>query len=238
MPPVDGEAGIPALEPVVLPFGDDALLVDLRVAATIRSARRARALASAIVALAESGEPALAGVGMPVAAASSVLVPFAQIERLDRHLDTISSTLRELAGAIPPDPPPPPDAREHVLRVRYGGADGEDLERVAAEAGMTPDAVVRLHGSVPYEVLFLGFAPGFGYLGELPGALRLPRLATPRVRVPGGSVAIAGPLTAVYPQAGPGGWRLLGRTDARLFDPSGAEPALLRPGDFVRFVPA
>jgi KipI family sensor histidine kinase inhibitor len=238
VPRVDGEAGIPPIEPVVLPFGDDALLVDLREAATIRAARRARALASAIVALAASGEPALAGVGMPVAAASSVLVPFAQVEHLDCDLDIISSTLRKLAATIPTDPPPPPDAREHIIHVRYGGADGEDLERVAVDAGLTPDAVVRLHGSVAYEVLFLGFAPGFGYLGELPGALRLPRLATPRVHVPGGSVAIAGPLTAVYPQAGPGGWRLLGRTDARLFDPSGAEPTLLRPGDLVRFVPA
>ena len=87
-------------------------------------------------------------------------------------------------------------------------------------------------------MLFAGFAPGFAYLGELPAELRVPRLATPRTRVPAGSVAIAGAMTAIYPQASPGGWRLLGRTDARLFDPAATTPARLRPGDRVRFEPA
>ena len=87
-------------------------------------------------------------------------------------------------------------------------------------------------------MLFAGFAPGFAYLGELPVALQVPRLATPRTRVPAGSVAIAGPMTAIYPQASPGGWRLIGRTDVRLFDPAVRPPARLRPGDLVRFVPA
>ena len=87
-------------------------------------------------------------------------------------------------------------------------------------------------------MLFLGFAPGFAYLGELPERLRVPRLATPRVRVPAGSVAIASAMSAVYPHASPGGWRILGRTDTALWDPAATPPARLRPGDKVRFVPA
>ena len=122
--------------------------------------------------------------------------------------------------------------------MRYGGDDGPDLDAVAMECGLSVDRVIELHVATAYEVLFAGFAPGFAYLGELPAELRVPRLATPRTRVPAGSVAIAGAMAAIYPQASPGGWRLLGRTDARLFDPTAMHPALLRPGDRVRFVPA
>ena len=88
------------------------------------------------------------------------------------------------------------------------------------------------------DAFFLGFAPGFAYLGPLPASIATPRLDIPRPRVPAGSVAIAGAQTAIYPTETPGGWRLIGRTDARLWDASRAEPALIRPGDRVRFVPA
>ena len=108
---------------------------------------------------------------------------------------------------------------------------------MAAETGLRPADVVELHAGTTYEVLFLGFAPGFAYRGEVHARLVVPRLATPRVRVPAGSVAIAGPMTAVYPQASPGGWRILGLTEAVMFDPRAAPPARLRPGDRVRFVP-
>ena len=124
------------------------------------------------------------------------------------------------------------------ISVRYGGADGPDLADVAARHGLTPADVVELHAGARYRVLFLGFAPGFAYMGGLPAAIATPRRPTPRERVPAGSVGIAGEQTGVYPLAMPGGWNLIGRTDARLFDPDRSQPALFRPGAVVRFVPA
>jgi KipI family sensor histidine kinase inhibitor len=123
------------------------------------------------------------------------------------------------------------------IPVRYGGADGPDLDAVAELTGLSAAEVVELHAAAPLRVLFLGFAPGFGYLGPLPAALVVPRRATPRTRVPPGSVAIAGPHAAVYPVESPGGWHLLGRTSLALWDPNRTPPATLRPGDRVRFVP-
>ena len=216
--------------PVIVPFGDDAVLVDLREPPGLRSARRARMLAGALQAL-RTGMP---GLGEPIAAAANVLLPF---DALLLDPERVTALVEPLLLVLPADPGPTPGAREHRIEVAYGGEAGPDLVTVAAETGLAPDEVVALHASVEYEVLFLGFAPGFAYLGELPDALRVARLATPRVRVPAGSVAIAGGATAAYPQASPGGWRLLGATSTRLFDPGAVEPALLRPGDLVRFVP-
>jgi KipI family sensor histidine kinase inhibitor len=124
------------------------------------------------------------------------------------------------------------------IPVRYGGEDGPDLEDVARVRGLSPADVVRLHHEAEYRVAFLGFSPGFPYLVGLPEALATPRLPRPRVRVPAGSVAIAGRQAGVYPQETPGGWRILGRTELRLFDPAREPPSLLSGGDRVRFVPA
>jgi KipI family sensor histidine kinase inhibitor len=122
--------------------------------------------------------------------------------------------------------------REVVLDVVY---DGPDLDEVAALAGLSVDEVVARHTAPPYEVAFLGFTPGFPYLLGLDPALAVPRLAVPRTSVPAGSVGIGGDQTGVYPSATPGGWRLIGHTDAALFDVSRDEPALVRSGDVVRF---
>ncbi|MEU0509748.1 5-oxoprolinase subunit PxpB [Amycolatopsis sp. NPDC006125] len=124
------------------------------------------------------------------------------------------------------------EPREITIDVRY---DGEDLDLVARTAGITAAEVVELHTGATYTVAFTGFAPGFGYLTGLPEPLRQSRLDTPRTRVPAGSVAIAGEFTGVYPRSSPGGWRLLGHTDAVLFDSRAERPALLAPGDRVRF---
>ena len=205
--------------------------MELGTEASVEAARRSRALAGVIEALRDR-EPALE---MPVAAGASVLVPF-DPERL--HTERALALVVDAVAAVPDALSEPAPSRLHELPVRYGGDDGPDLEGVAAELRLRPADVVELHAGTTYEVLFLGFAPGFAYLGEVHARLVVPRLATPRVRVPKGSVAIAGSTTAVYPQASPGGWRILGRTDAQMFDPGAAPPARLRPGDRVRFVPA
>ena len=122
------------------------------------------------------------------------------------------------------------------IPVVYGGDFGEDLDSAARELGLSPGALAERHAAATYTVAMIGFAPGFPYLSGLDPALALPRLATPRTRVPAGSVAIGGAQTGLYPRESPGGWRLIGRTPLRLFDPTRASPSLLAPGDRVRFV--
>lgn len=122
------------------------------------------------------------------------------------------------------------------IPVVYGGEYGPDLVAAAAELGITADQLAARHAGGDYTVAMIGFAPGFPYLFGLDPALALPRLSTPRVRVPGGSVGIAGGQTGIYPRESPGGWRLLGRTPLGLFDPGTEPPSLLQPGDRVRFV--
>jgi KipI family sensor histidine kinase inhibitor len=135
----------------------------------------------------------------------------------------------------------PDQIRETVrtveIPVMYGGEAGPDLAEVAAMAGVDDQAVVDLHAGADYVVYMLGFMPGFPYLGGLPARIATPRLATPRTLVPAGSVGIAGAQTGIYPTASPGGWRLIGRTPVRLFDPRRSPPTLLEAGDHVRFVP-
>ena len=130
-----------------------------------------------------------------------------------------------------------PPARHVDIPVCYGSDFGPDLGDVAALTGLACDDVVRIHSSAEYFVYFLGFSPGFPYLGELPHPLAVPRLATPRTRVPAGSVAIGGAQTGIYPLDSPGGWRIIGRTHLRLFQPLKALPTLLQMGDLVRFRP-
>ena len=129
------------------------------------------------------------------------------------------------------------EARQFVVPVCYGAEFGPDIEEVARVTKLTTETVIRLHSRAVYEVRAVGFSPGFPYLGGMDAALATPRLDVPRVLVPAGSVAIGGAQTGVYPVATPGGWRLIGRTPLRLFDSVRAEPALLRMGDEIRFVP-
>lgn len=132
----------------------------------------------------------------------------------------------------------PGAGRLHEIAVEYGGDVGPDLPELAAAAGLDEAAFARMHGSVEYTVAFLGFQPGFPYLRGLPGALHAARRASPRLRVAAGSVAIGGGYTGIYPASGPGGWHVIGRTAACLFDPRREPPARLAPGDRVRFVAA
>lgn len=130
-----------------------------------------------------------------------------------------------------------PNPRERKIPTCYGGEFGPDLNEVATRCGMTPAQVVELHASVSYVVYFLGFVPGFAYLGELPEVLATPRLVSPRRSTPPGSVAIAGNQTGVYPFATPGGWRLIGRTPLAMFRPDQKNISFLSIGDRVRFAP-
>ena len=123
------------------------------------------------------------------------------------------------------------------LPVLYGGEHGPDIDRVAEHAGMPVDDVIGLHSGTDYLVYMLGFTPGFPYLGGLDERLATPRVATPRLEIPGGSVGIAEAQTGVYPLTSPGGWNIIGRTPLSLFDPTREPPSLLAPGDLVRFVP-
>jgi 5-oxoprolinase (ATP-hydrolysing) subunit B len=195
----------------VLPYGDAALLAEPDDPGTVL------ALAAAL-----RGRP---GVLEVVPAARTVLVRAepASLPDLERHLGDLGSTVR----------PDPLTTGDHVvLNVHY---DGGDLETTAAELGLDADELIRRHAAGRYVVAFCGFAPGFAYLTGLDPALHVARLAEPRTSVPAGSVGIAGEFTGVYPRSSPGGWRLLGRTDATLWDLTRTPPALLPPGTRVTF---
>jgi KipI family sensor histidine kinase inhibitor len=162
---------------------------------------------------------------------ASILIDFdpLRIRRTDLRRTAVE-LFAQTAALVRPEP------RTIEIPVAYGGEYGPDLEAVAALTGHTPDQVVALHCGAEYLVYFLGFSPGFPYLGGMPESIAAPRLDTPRRQVPAGSVAIGGQQTGVYPMASPGGWRIIGRTPLRLFDPAADPPALLRMGDRVRFV--
>ena len=161
------------------------------------------------------------------------IVPAARTVLLDgvEAPDLLAGQLRE--WTVPPLRTRVEKAIE--VRVRY---DGPDLAEVAGLWGVSVETAVRIHSSAEFRVAFCGFAPGFGYLTGLGAGYEVPRRATPRTSVPAGSVALAGPYTGVYPRSSPGGWRLIGSTDAVLWDASRAPAALLAPGTRVRFVAA
>lgn len=123
------------------------------------------------------------------------------------------------------------------LPVLYGGFCGPDLDFVAQHAGLAAQEVVKIHSQTDYLIYMLGFTPGFPYLGGMDARIAAPRLESPRVRIPAGSVGIAGEQTGVYPIASPGGWQIIGRTPLKLFDPHREQPFLLSAGQRVRFVP-
>jgi KipI family sensor histidine kinase inhibitor len=210
----------------VVPAGDAALIVEFDEA--IDPAVNARALA--VAGRVEAAR--FPGVRDVVPTYRSVAVYFDPLKSdgasLHRFLE------REAAADVPAETA----GRQPVrIPVCYGGDFGPDLESVAEFAGMPAHEVVRLHAEGTYRVFMLGFVPGFAYLGVLDARIAAPRLATPRVKVPAGSVGIAGAQTGIYPAETPGGWRLIGRTPLKPFDPARRDPFLLKPGDLVQFFP-
>lgn len=150
--------------------------------------------------------------------------------------DDLAGELLRLAVAELPSTEAPVETFE--IPTEYGGQSGPDLSAIAEFAGCPEDEVVRLHSGRVYRVYMLGFLPGFAYMGPVDARIAMPRLDTPRGRVVSGSVGIAAAQTGIYPCDTPGGWRILGRTTTRLFDPARANPFLLKAGDRVKFVPA
>lgn len=150
-------------------------------------------------------------------------------------LESLKALLREDGDSAQDQEPS--NVRLLTIPVLYGGDDAMDLDHVAERVGMTANEVIEIHSAGTYIVYMLGFAPGFPYLGGMDPRIACPRLPTPRVRIPAGSVGIAESQTGVYPLAGPAGWRIIGRTPARLFEPAANPPVAIMPGSFVRFKP-
>jgi KipI family sensor histidine kinase inhibitor len=198
-----------------LAVGDDALLVE------VSSGEEARALHALL--LRRRAEGALT---------VREIVPAARTVLLDGLADPDRWAAELTTARIPEAPSGTGELIE--LPVRY---DGPDLAVVAGHWGVTEREAARIHAGTEFTVAFCGFAPGFGYLTGLPDHYAVPRRATPRTAVPAGAVALAGPYTGVYPRSSPGGWQLIGTTDAVLWDHTRTPAALLTPGARVRFVP-
>jgi KipI family sensor histidine kinase inhibitor len=207
------------------PLGENAFTFRLASDAEAPSASRVRAVADAV------STAAISGVEDVVASPGRVTVYFDPLRCGD------VASLREAVSAAAghADPTSGPAGELHEIPVAY---DGPDLDAVCQAHGIDHARLVALHTAPQYLVEAIGFLPGFGYLGGLPGALVMPRRATPRVRVPAGSVGIGGQQTGVYPFASPGGWHLVGRSGVTLFDVTRPRPSLLAVGDRVRFVAA
>lgn len=158
------------------------------------------------------------------------------------HYDPLKSTYNEIKNLIEEklarvDDSTHRPSRRLEIPVLYGNASGLDFESVATTLALSPSELIRLHSEREYTVYMMGFTPGFPYLGILNEKLTLPRMSTPRTRVPAGSVAIAGSQTGIYPVDSPGGWHILGHTPLKLFDPTSDNPFLFSPGDTVKFIP-
>jgi KipI family sensor histidine kinase inhibitor len=219
---------------VFQPAGDSALLVILGGQIDLATNRRVHALARRLA------EHPLEGAGEAVPGYTTLLVHYDPLrvgyERLAGWVEEALAGPPPGAAGLEEGPADLPAARRVEIPVRYGGEWGPDLEDVAQHCGLSTAEVVRIHTAGEYSVFLIGFLPGFPYLGGMDKAIACPRLATPRLCVPAGSVGIAGEQTGIYPLESPGGWRIIGRSRLLLFDIQRDPPALLAPGDMVRFV--
>jgi len=211
--------------PRLHPLGDAALLCDLPPPATLALQQQWWALAAQAA--------RWPGVLELLPGMNNLTLCFdpqqVELQALEERVRLAWPTLAPAAGAQAA-------ARTVEIPTAYGGEHGPDLEHVARHTGLSPREVVRRHSGADYVVYFLGFLPGFAFMGGLPPELATPRRGEPRVAVPARSVGIGGEQTGIYPLVSPGGWQLIGRTRLELFDPKAKEPTLLRPGDRVRFV--
>jgi inhibitor of KinA len=212
--------------PRFLPGGDSALFVEFGDTIDPETNRRVRCFLLAV------DGARIPGVIETVPAYRSLLVYY-EPRRLDPW--DLRAKLELLAEKTEEGDFPEPAVTE--IPTVYGGEYGPDLDFVAEHNGLSPDEVISIHSGKAYLIYMLGFMPGFAYLGGLSSRIGTPRLATPREKIPAGSVGIAGKQTGIYPTDSPGGWQLIGMTPLKLFCPDREPPALLRMGDYVRFVP-
>lgn len=221
----DDARDMPHRFPRILACGDSALSVEL--SDTIDEGVNAR-----VIALADNlVDDPIAGVEEVVPTYRALLIHYDPAALRGGDLaKSLSSRMEDLSSAQV-------RGRHFEVPVVYGGAAGLDLDDLADMKGMSTQALIALHAGADYRVHMIGFAPGFAYLGGLPNPLHTPRLTMPRQRVEAGSIGIGGQQASVNSVAGPSGWRFIGRTPLRLFDPARAQPCLLRAGDRVRFRP-
>jgi inhibitor of KinA len=213
-------------QPRFLPAGDRALVVELGDGIDVATNARTRALAVAI------DLRHLPGIVETVPTYRSLLIHYDPLQLSMTALASQIAILEEHLGEIVL----PPSRRVEIPTV-YGGEFGPDMPDVVAHTGLTEDEVVSIHASTDYLVYMMGFITGFPYLGGMSASIATPRLSTPRTKVPVGSVGIAQQQTGIYPVESPGGWRLIGRTPVRWFDPTRHPPVPVEAGDFIRFVP-
>ena len=213
------------ITPAFRPAGDSALGVEF-------GDRIDRELSRLVLALdARVKAAALPGVIETVPTFRSLMV---HLDPLLTDFDGLEQAIRPLTADLTAEAAA---GRRWFMPACYQGEYAPDIDDVAARTGLTADAVIALHSGRDYHVYMIGFLPGYPYMGDLPDELSLPRRDDPRIEVPAGSIAIAMTMTAIYAVASPGGWHLIGRTPVRLFDPARRPPALLQPGDRVRFEP-
>lgn len=221
--------------PQVYPVSDRAIQIDCPGASAIQLAAFSRALASQLQKLqwplfqviqadqtlsVVFAEPAVSG--LSIQAATQALNPL--VAKLNKPVNKQDRVVKQ-----------------HTLVVSYGGTAGQDLDWLAAQTGLSTQALIDLHSSAVYTVEFLGFLPGFAYLSGLPEPLQLPRRSSPRARVPAGTLAVGSAYCAVYPWESPGGWHLMGHVDQILFDPDVTDPhgrCFFHAGDTVQFIQA
>jgi KipI family sensor histidine kinase inhibitor len=211
-----------------LPFGDTSLVVEFADAISPEVNRRVLALNTAI------SKARLRGVEELVPTYRSLLVRYDPLKTSYEQLVFRVKDLEETVGESLQDETA---SRRIVVPVVYGGEYGPDLGYVARLHGLSEEQVVRVHSGREYRVYMVGFMVGFPYMGDVADEIATPRLLTPRLRVPAGSVGIAEKQTGIYPCEAPGGWQIVGRTFLKLFDPLQEPPALLSAGDRVRFQP-
>ena len=217
------------LVPRILPVGDAAVLVEFGDSIDPAVNDRVYSFAESVTAA------DIEGVEELVPTYRSLLVQY------DLHkvaYEDVAARLEEFAKVAesPANTAPRGNVVVHIP-MAYGGEFGPDLEAVADHNSLSSQEVIDIHSGTGYRVFMLGFAPGFPYLGGMDERIACPRLQTPRIRVAAGSVGIAESQTGVYPNASPGGWRILGRTPVKLFDPGAEPPAAILPGSKVVFMP-